>query len=206
MKSSIRVGTGAGFSDDRIEPAADLAERGQLDYLVFECLAERTIARETLTRLKNPEARLHAVSRRALRGGAAGVPAATTCASSPTWAPPIRSAPRARCGGKRKSLGLGDVPVAVVTGDDVAEIVRAHPRAPAHGKRRAGRIAAAAHGVGERLSRRRRDPRRARDRRAGRDDRPRRRSVAVPRRAAARATAGATTTIRSSRPARSPAT
>ena len=52
----IRVGTGSGFSDDRIDPAADLAERGGLDYLVFECLAERTIARETLSRLKNPEA------------------------------------------------------------------------------------------------------------------------------------------------------
>ena len=26
--SSIRVGTGAGFSDDRIEPAVELAERG----------------------------------------------------------------------------------------------------------------------------------------------------------------------------------
>ena len=45
---SIRVGTGSGFSDDRFEPAKDLAERGQVDYLVFECLAERTIARETL--------------------------------------------------------------------------------------------------------------------------------------------------------------
>ncbi|CAN0374188.1 unnamed protein product [Phaeothamnion confervicola] len=54
-KSSIRVGTGAGFSDDRIEPAAELAERGKLDYLVFECLAERTIARENLARLKDPE-------------------------------------------------------------------------------------------------------------------------------------------------------
>ena len=54
-KSTIRVGTGAGFSDDRIEPAVDLAKRGKLDYLVFECLAERTIARENLTRLKDPE-------------------------------------------------------------------------------------------------------------------------------------------------------
>ena len=54
-KTSIRVGTGAGFSDDRIEPAVDLAERGKLDYLVFECLAERTIARENLARLKDPE-------------------------------------------------------------------------------------------------------------------------------------------------------
>src|SRR5690606_38104874 len=55
-KQSIRVAAGSGFSDDRLEPALELARRGNIDYLVFECLAERTIARETLTRLKNPEA------------------------------------------------------------------------------------------------------------------------------------------------------
>ncbi len=41
---TIRIGCGAGYSGDRIEPAVELAERGELDYLVFECLAERTIA------------------------------------------------------------------------------------------------------------------------------------------------------------------
>lgn len=40
----IRIGSGAGFSGDRIEPAVLLAEKGGLDYLVLECLAERTIA------------------------------------------------------------------------------------------------------------------------------------------------------------------
>ena len=40
----IRIGSGAGFSGDRLEPAVLLAERGNLDYLVLECLAERTIA------------------------------------------------------------------------------------------------------------------------------------------------------------------
>ncbi len=44
MKKKIRIGCGAGFSGDRIEPAIILAEKGQLDYLVLECLAERTIA------------------------------------------------------------------------------------------------------------------------------------------------------------------
>jgi len=41
---TIRIGAGAGYSGDRIEPAVELAERGELHYLVFECLAERTIA------------------------------------------------------------------------------------------------------------------------------------------------------------------
>lgn len=40
----LRIGSGAGFSGDRLEPAIELAEKGELDYLVLECLAERTIA------------------------------------------------------------------------------------------------------------------------------------------------------------------
>src|ERR1051325_4847889 len=49
----IRVGAGAGYSGDRIEPAVELAERGDLDYLVFECLAERTIALAQKSKLQN---------------------------------------------------------------------------------------------------------------------------------------------------------
>jgi hypothetical protein len=44
MKNKIRIGCGAGFSGDRLEPALTLIEKGKLDYLVLECLAERTIA------------------------------------------------------------------------------------------------------------------------------------------------------------------
>ena len=44
MANTIRIGCGAGFSGDRLEPALVLAEQGALDYLVLECLAERTIA------------------------------------------------------------------------------------------------------------------------------------------------------------------
>ena len=40
----IRIGSGAGYAGDRIEPAIDLIEQGQLDYIIFECLAERTIS------------------------------------------------------------------------------------------------------------------------------------------------------------------
>ena len=44
MKAVVRIGCGAGFSGDRLEPAVVLVEKGHLDYLVLECLAERTIA------------------------------------------------------------------------------------------------------------------------------------------------------------------
>jgi hypothetical protein len=40
----LRIGCGAGYSGDRIEPAVELVERGDLDVIVFECLAERTVA------------------------------------------------------------------------------------------------------------------------------------------------------------------
>ena len=48
---TIRIGSGAGYSGDRIEPAIELAEKGEIDYLVFECLAERTIALAQQARL-----------------------------------------------------------------------------------------------------------------------------------------------------------
>ena len=44
MKDKVRIGCGAGFSGDRLEPAVILAKKGNLDYLILECLAERTIA------------------------------------------------------------------------------------------------------------------------------------------------------------------
>lgn len=44
MKDQIRIGCGAGFSGDRLEPGLILTQHGKLDYLVLECLAERTIA------------------------------------------------------------------------------------------------------------------------------------------------------------------
>ncbi|WP_311971206.1 acyclic terpene utilization AtuA family protein [Pseudomonas baltica] len=51
----LRIGSGAGYSGDRIEPAVELAAKGELDYLVFECLAERTIALAQQARLADPE-------------------------------------------------------------------------------------------------------------------------------------------------------
>ena len=54
MKDKIRIGCGAGFSGDRLDPAIVLAEKGKLDYLVLECLAERTIALAQKRKMKDP--------------------------------------------------------------------------------------------------------------------------------------------------------
>lgn len=53
--NTLRIGSGAGYSGDRIEPAVELAEQGDLDYLVFECLAERTIALAQQARISDPQ-------------------------------------------------------------------------------------------------------------------------------------------------------
>ncbi|SDQ97512.1 acyclic terpene utilization AtuA family protein [Flagellimonas zhangzhouensis] len=53
MKNKIRIGSGAGYSGDRIDPAVELIKKGNLDYIVFECLAERTIALAQLQKMQN---------------------------------------------------------------------------------------------------------------------------------------------------------
>lgn len=51
----IRIGCGAGCSYDRIEPAVELLDKGQLDYIVFECLAERTIIDNHIQKMQDPK-------------------------------------------------------------------------------------------------------------------------------------------------------
>jgi hypothetical protein len=125
----VRVGAGSSFADDRIAPAVELAERGELDYLAFECLAERTIARENLTRLKNPDKgytprlldRMGAVLPACLKNRVRVV--SNMGAANPTAA--ARDIRR-----HAKDIGAGDVSCAVVLGDDVAELLRRQPQLP----------------------------------------------------------------------------
>ncbi|HET7097926.1 MAG TPA: acyclic terpene utilization AtuA family protein [Casimicrobiaceae bacterium] len=56
MRDTLRLGGGAGFAGDRLDAPLDLADRGELDYLVLECLAERTIALAQLRRRRDPTA------------------------------------------------------------------------------------------------------------------------------------------------------
>ena len=51
---TIRIGSGAGYAGDRLDAAVELMEKGNLDYIIFECLAERTIALGQKEKLKNP--------------------------------------------------------------------------------------------------------------------------------------------------------
>ena len=118
---SIRLGAGAGYSGDRIEPAVDLAASGDLDYLVFECLAERTIALAQGARQADPSAgydplldeRMRAILPLASRNG-------TRIISNMGAANPLAAA--RRIGSIARELGLS-LKVAAVTGDDVLDTV-----------------------------------------------------------------------------------
>ncbi len=52
-RNFIRIGAGAGYAGDRIEPAVELIKNADLDYICFECLAERTIALANKRKLNN---------------------------------------------------------------------------------------------------------------------------------------------------------
>src|SRR5258706_3971932 len=54
MRPWLRLGGGAGFAGDRLDAQMHLAQHGALDYLVLECLAERTIALAQLQRRRDP--------------------------------------------------------------------------------------------------------------------------------------------------------
>lgn len=52
----IRIGCGSGgCAFERLEPAIELVEKGNIDYLIFECLSERTIAEAQRQKNSNPE-------------------------------------------------------------------------------------------------------------------------------------------------------
>src|SRR4051812_12729757 len=121
---TIRIGAGAGFSGDRIEPAVEVAEKGEVQYLVFECLAERTIALAQQARMKDPAGGydpLLAERMRAVLGicRARGVKVITNMGAANPVAAAEKTAEIAR------SLGLRGLKIAAITGDDVLDAVRA---------------------------------------------------------------------------------
>lgn len=53
---NCRIGSGSGFWGDMIDPAAELAEKGDIDYLCFDLLAELTMSILQRTKMRKPEA------------------------------------------------------------------------------------------------------------------------------------------------------
>jgi hypothetical protein len=117
---TIRIGSGAGYSGDRIEPAIELAEKGEIDYLVFECLGERTVALAQQARMKNPEAGYDPLLEERMRAvlplcAAKGIKIVTNMGAANPEAAAKKTAEIAR------SLGLLKPKIAAVVGDDVLD-------------------------------------------------------------------------------------
>lgn len=120
---TIRIGSGAGYSGDRIEPALELAEKGDIQYLVFECLGERTVALAQQARLKNPELGYDPLLEERMRAvlplcARRGIKIVTNMGAANPLAAARKTFEIAR------SMGLSSLKVAAVVGDDVLEACR----------------------------------------------------------------------------------
>lgn len=119
----VLIGAGASYAGDRVEPATDLAAKGKLDYLVYETLAERTIAMANVERAQNPE------------GGYNGlledrfINALPHCHANGTRVVTSMGAANPAAALRKtveiiKRLGLDNMTVAAVVGDDVLKYCR----------------------------------------------------------------------------------
>lgn len=119
---TVRIGCGAGYSGDRLEPAIEIAREGDIQYLVFECLAERTIALAQQAKLDDPDTGYDELLLTRMRAvlplcHERGIRIITNMgAANPT------AAARATVKVARE-LGLHGLKVVAITGDDVLESV-----------------------------------------------------------------------------------
>jgi Acyclic terpene utilisation family protein AtuA len=117
---TIRIGSGAGYSGDRIEPAVELAEKGGIQYLVFECLGERTVALAQQARMKNPELGYDPLLEDRMRAvlpvcAAKGIKIVTNMGAANPEGAAKKTAEIAR------SLGPSSLKIAAIIGDDVLD-------------------------------------------------------------------------------------
>ncbi len=120
--TTIRLGCGAGFSSDRLGPAIDLAQRGALDYLVFECIGERTMAFGHRDRMLDPNRGYNPQLRARMRGvlghcHANGTKIVTNMGVANPRAAALLVVEIAR------ELGLKGLKVACVEGDEVSQLI-----------------------------------------------------------------------------------
>ena len=117
-KPVYRIGSGAGFAGDRVDPAVALAASGKVDAVALECLAERTLVPAIKARADNPEAGADPRLRRRL------TPLLPAAASTGCKIISNLGAANPRAAGMAiaqlaKGLGVSGLKVAAVEGDDV---------------------------------------------------------------------------------------
>ena len=119
---SVRIGAGAAYEMDRVAPAALLAEHGNIQYLCFETLAERTLGFAQLRRLEDPSAGFNPMTEERMRAvlpacARNGVKIVTSMgAANPHGAAEVTLR-------VARELGISGLKVAVVLGDDVQHLV-----------------------------------------------------------------------------------
>lgn len=131
---TVRLGCGAGFSSDRLEPAVDLVREGRLDAIIFECVGERTLAfghrdrRADPSRGYNPllERRMRAVLAPAREHG-------TKIITNMGVANPKGAAEKTI--EVARALGLKGLKVAALEGDDVTALLDPETELPEAGMR-----------------------------------------------------------------------
>ena len=118
MPSTVRLGAGMAFWGDSVQPAITMAERGEIDYLCCDHLAELTMSILSKQRKKNPEFGYTRDILDLLRGALAtcvekGVKIVTNAGGANPRACAAAIAQLAR------ELGITGLRIAVVTGDDI---------------------------------------------------------------------------------------
>ena len=115
---TVRIGGGAGYAGDRLEPALELMEKGDLDYIIFECLAERTIAIGQSEKQKDPSRGYNSLLEYRMKrllplAAMNNIKIITNMGSANPEGAAVRTAEIAR------ELGVADLKIAYVEGDDI---------------------------------------------------------------------------------------
>lgn len=118
----IRIGCGAGYGGDRVEPAVEVAQKGDISYLIFECLAERTIAIGQRQKKQNPQTGFNELLAARMK---AVLP---ICAEKKIKIVTNMGSANPRSAAELTrdiaiNLGLSNLKIAIVEGDDVYETV-----------------------------------------------------------------------------------
>lgn len=123
MSKTLRIGSGAAWWGDRVEPAALNAEHGELDYLCFETMAEATVSAAQVRARRDPsfpgydtylDDRMRAVLPACMRNG-------TRIVSNQGWINPVAAAKRIV--ELLQEIGVTGVKVAAVSGSLITDRV-----------------------------------------------------------------------------------
>jgi hypothetical protein len=121
QRKSLRIGTAASWWGDRVDPARQIAETGNLDFLCFETMSEVTISSAQVTKRRNPsfpgydsflDDRMKAVLPGCLERG-------TKITSNQGWINPIGAAERIIFW--LRHFGATGVKVAAISGSQITE-------------------------------------------------------------------------------------